>query len=199
MTRLSIALAAASLALTGCQTCNTCTTDDGADAAAADRTQFSDMAVAGNEFADKAALGQLSMLDGDWQFVDEEGNDVDGLVCSFNFTSNNSIVREVMFPGGENEMTNVYHMDGQDIVCTHYCAAGNQPRMVANGMNSDDGTTSIDFKLDSISNLRPEHDHFMGGLKLVFVGEDRLEQHWTSFKQDGEVAGELVFAMRKVQ
>jgi hypothetical protein len=190
---VSAALALASLSLVGCQACTICGSGSGAD-----DVDAAAQAVAGNEFTDKAALGQLSMLDGDWQFIDENGDDVDGLMCTFNFTSNNSVVREVMFPGGDNEMTNLYHMDGQSIVCTHYCAAGNQPRMVATGMQTGDDGTSFDFKLDSVSNLRPEHDHFMGGMKLVFTDDNTLEQHWTSFKQDGEVAGEMVFVMKRV-
>lgn len=185
----SIALSLASITLVGCQACDACST----------KTDNGAQAVVGNEFTDKAVLGRLSMLDGDWQFIDEAGNDVEGLTCSFDFSSNNSVVREIMFPGGDGEMTNLYHLDGEKIICTHYCAAGNQPRMVASGIQTDHNGTSIDFKLESISNLRPEHDHYMGGLKLVFTDDDTLEQHWTNLTQNGEVAGEVVFIMKRVQ
>jgi len=48
----------------------------------------------------------------------------------------------------DHEMTNVYHMDGPTLVMTHYCAAGNQPRLRAASGTS--GT--IDFKTDSVTN-----------------------------------------------
>ena len=78
---------------------------------------------------DTPMLGAISELAGDWQMTDENG--VTHRASRFVVTSGGSAVREIMWPGQAMEMTNLYHMDGGALVCTHYCAAGNQPRMVA--------------------------------------------------------------------
>ncbi|RNC80661.1 MAG: hypothetical protein ED559_02320 [Phycisphaera sp.] len=137
------------------------------------------------------AMDTMSQLEGEWQLVGEDGELGPG--STFKVTSAGSIVREIMFEGFGHEMTNVYHMDGDQIVCTHYCAVGNQPRMVA----AADGGNSFDFQVDYVSNLLPTHDHYMGGLKLVLVDDNTLEQHWTTFNKEGEVAGEMTFVMKK--
>ncbi len=41
-----------------------------------------------------------------------------------------------MYPGMEHEMTNMYTLDGNTLVMTHYCAGGNQPRMRATGVEN---------------------------------------------------------------
>ena len=41
-----------------------------------------------------------------------------------------SAVHEHMFPGGPHEMVTVYHLDGPDLLLTHYCAAGNKKLML---------------------------------------------------------------------
>ena len=38
-----------------------------------------------------------------------------------------TVVMETMAPGTDHEMINMYHLDGEDLVLTHYCAGGNQP------------------------------------------------------------------------
>jgi hypothetical protein len=40
-----------------------------------------------------------------------------------------SVVMETMMAGTDYEMINMYHLDGDDLVLTHYCAGGNQPTM----------------------------------------------------------------------
>ena len=34
---------------------------------------------------------------------------------------------------GKEDMISMFNLDGDRVVLTHYCAAGNQPRMVASG------------------------------------------------------------------
>ena len=53
------------------------------------------------------------------------------LVARYAVTAAGSAVVETVFPGTEHEMVTVYHADGSDLVLTHYCMEGNQPRMRA--------------------------------------------------------------------
>ncbi len=45
---------------------------------------------------------------------------------------------------GEHGMITIFHMDNARVLMTHYCGAGNQPRMQASG--SPDGSDHIHFR-----------------------------------------------------
>lgn len=144
---------------------------------------------------DRAMFDRIAALEGEWQMTDEQGQTHTASV--FNVSSGGSVVREIMFPGHEHEMTNLYHMDGRNLVITHYCAAGNQPRMVAReARRTADGTEFV-FDLDTVSNLRPEHDHFMGDLTLTVLNDGRIRQQWRSFDKQGNLGEPTVFVMTR--
>lgn len=143
-----------------------------------------------------AVMSMLSKLDGEWVLANPTEEMPEGKSV-FQVSSAGSVVREVMVPGTPYEMTNLYHMDGDDIVCTHYCAAGNQPRMVASGVSSVDGKPALNFEMDSVSNFVEGQDHYMGGLRVVFESDDRIRQEWTSFDAQGEVANTMTFVMER--
>jgi len=120
-------------------------------------------------------LDQLKALAGTWDQIDEKGNLIPGSV--FAVSSAGSVVREIMWGGQQHEMTNVYHMDGDSIVMTHYCAAGNQPRLRCTTAKPGE----LDFKLDEITNFTSPDQHFMGGLKLTMPDKNTLVATWTNF------------------
>ena len=144
---------------------------------------------------DAAVMDRLGSLAGEWEMQDESGDWNTSSV--FALSSNGSVVREIMFPGSQSEMTNLYHMDGTDIVATHYCAIGNQPRMVASGLETTEDGPAIDFEFDSVSNLRESQSHVMGSLRLVFMGDNTLREVWTSMTPDGEVDSVMTFDYRR--
>lgn len=122
-----------------------------------------------------ALIDQVKQLEGEWMATDEKGQTVVGAV--FKTTSGGSAVREELFPGGPHEMTNVYHMDGHELMMTHYCALGNQPRLRAQA--GKPGT--IAFKFDGITNMTDSHAKYMGELTLTIVDKDTLKEDWQSF------------------
>lgn len=150
---------------------------------------------ASSEFLDQSVMNRLAALEGEWELKQEDGSWGKG--STFTVTSNGSAVREIMFPGEPHEMTNLYHMDGEDIVATHYCAVGNQPRLVATGFEQAEGGASLPFEFQSVSNFRESHDHVMGGLTLVFLDADTIHEIWTSFDSEGAFAHEMTFEFRR--
>ena len=143
---------------------------------------------------DATMLGQISELIGDWEMTDEEGTRHHA--ATFAMTAGGSAVREIMFPGDAHEMTNLYHMDGGDLVITHYCAAGNQPRMVASkAVETDDGTV-FRFELESVSNLRESHDHYMG-MTLTILKAGGLRQDWRSYDREGNLTDPMTFMLSR--
>ena len=76
-------------------------------------------------------LEQMKKLAGTWVEADKDGKPTDKVVSVIKVTAGGSAVQETLFPGQPQEMVSVYHMDGADLVMTHYCMLGNQPRMKA--------------------------------------------------------------------
>jgi hypothetical protein len=117
-------------------------------------------------------LDRVKQLDGEWETTDEKGQRRIGSI--FKVSSAGSVVREVMFPGSDHEMTNLYHMDGNTLVLTHYCAIGNQPRMRAAAA----GPNQIQFKFDSVTNRTAPDQMYMGQMTLEIVDADHIIERW---------------------
>ena len=146
---------------------------------------------------DAAMLGEISRLIGDWEMADETGTKHH--TATFALTSAGSAVREIMFPGQDHEMTNLYHMDGDQLVITHYCAAGNQPRMVASRPQETAEGIVFHFEFDSVSNLRESHEHFMGDMTLTIFDADGIRQDWRSLNHEGELTGPATFMLTRMK
>src|SRR5688500_9647707 len=78
------------------------------------------------------ALERFKALAGEWVSL-EDGEMVKkgDLVARYAVTAAGTAVVETVFPGSGHEMVTVYTADGPDLVLTHYCMEGNQPRMRA--------------------------------------------------------------------
>jgi hypothetical protein len=143
--------------------------------------------------AQQAALfDRVKSLQGTWISKDDKGQE--HTASTFAVSSNGSIVREVMLPGSDHEMTNVYHMDGPTLVMTHYCAMGNQPRMRATAGNPN----VIDMKFDSVTNLRSADEGYMGSMRLTFIDANHIKTDWTSY-QDGKAQSPMHFELWRKQ
>ncbi|MEK6701691.1 MAG: hypothetical protein AABZ53_05470 [Planctomycetota bacterium] len=119
-------------------------------------------------------------LVGEWMQTDEKG--VKTVASVITVTSAKSALREVMFPGAPHEMTNMYHMDGDSMVLTHYCAIGNQPRMKAKLGNAN----QLDFQFESVTNQSPADQEYMGRCVMTFKDADTIDVDWTSYKNGKE-------------
>ncbi len=117
----------------------------------------------------------MTALEGKWE---SDGGDGNKGTSIFEVSSGGSVIREFMAVGTPYEMTNMYTLDGNDLVMTHYCSIGNQPRMRATGI--EDGR--IAFKLEKVGDMKSPGDMYMGELTLVLHDADRIEQQWTSFQ-----------------
>ncbi|MBS0192526.1 MAG: hypothetical protein U0573_07780 [Phycisphaerales bacterium] len=147
----------------------------------------------------QATLGRVKSLAGTWKVTGPKGDE--NQTTAFTVGGGGSTVREVMFPGTAHEMTNMYHMDGQKIVCTHYCATGNQPRMTAPVTTLDAASASNEplcFKLEHVSNLRSPDESYMGEMWLTFKDANTVEQRWKSFKGD-HLESDVIFTLTRLQ
>ena len=88
------------------------------------------------------------------------------------------------FVGSAGEgMATVYHRDGDALVVTHYCEAGNQPTL-ALVKESPDGAT-LEFAFLRGGNIASRDVGHMDRLILRFVDRNHYVERWTWY-QDGK-------------
>lgn len=73
-------------------------------------------------------------------------------------------------------------MDGDRLLLTHYCHAGNQPRLVADLASAT--ATAITFRFLDGGNLASRDVGHMDEMRLVIDGPDRVCEQWQWY-QDG--------------
>ncbi|HLO41618.1 MAG TPA: hypothetical protein VK176_11395 [Phycisphaerales bacterium] len=147
---------------------------------------------AGDASQAQAMFERVKKLEGTWVMADEKGEMHTGV--EYRVVSAGSAVCERMFPGSEHEMVNMYHLDGDRLLVTHYCAMGTQARMQADGWSTP---TSIVFKPESVTNLSSASAEYMAKLELEMPDADHLTQKWTSQKEGVETHHTDFAMMRK--
>lgn len=131
------------------------------------------------------AFERLKQLVGDWVVVSKIPG-VEGKVgARYRLSGSGTAVVETLFPESPKEMITVYHRDGDQLVLTHYCCCGNQPRMRA---RLDGSRDQISFEFAGGSNLDPAKDKHMHDHRLRFTDTDHLRAEWDLFV-DGKPAG----------
>jgi len=122
------------------------------------------------------ALARVKALAGDWVSAEDSEMVKKGdLVARYAVTAGGSAVVETILPGQAHEMVTVYHAEGPDLVLTHYCMEGNQPRMRAKNAQG----SHFDFAFDGGANIDPKRDRHMHSASLDLVGADEIRSVWT--------------------
>ncbi len=122
------------------------------------------------------AFEKLKSLAGEWQAKTDDGQSVQ---VTYKLVSNGSALVETLEMGkkGEGTMVTVYHMDGDNLMMTHYCSANNQPRMKAKAASGE--IKSLTFSYVDATNLAPPDSGHMHGLVVTFQDKDHMTQQWT--------------------
>jgi len=129
--------------------------------------------------AAEASFARLAALQGEW--IDTEGTMTTkgAVLATYKVSSGGSAVVETLFPGQAEEMITVYTRDGDDLVLTHYCMLGNQPRMRATQL----GGNVLQFEFEGGNNLDPGRDDHMHSARLEFVSADELRTEWEGWSR----------------
>jgi hypothetical protein len=133
-----------------------------------------------------AGLEKMKKLAGTWVAADKEGKPTDKVVSVIKVTAGGSAVHETLFPGEAIEMVSVYTADGSDLIMTHYCVLGNQPRMKADPKAP---ANQLVFKFAGGTNLDPKKDKHMHEATLTLVDDDHIELTGVAW-EDGAPAKE---------
>jgi hypothetical protein len=140
-------------------------------------------AASANGIDAKAAFEKLKGLAGTWEGSTSEAGM--NATVTFAVTANGSVVMETMFPGTEHEMINMYHVVGNDLVATHYCALGNQPSFKLDAAAST--ADQLVFAFNGGSGFDPAKDMHIHSGKLAWKG-NTLEAEWEAYNS-GKAAG----------
>ncbi len=147
-----------------------------------------------------AALDQLKSLAGTWSGSaagegEAKGTEETGkVVHDIQVSAAGTVVMETMNPGTEHEMINMYHLDGEDLVLTHYCASGNQPTM---RLNREQSTASkLVFDFTGGTNLDPAVDTHIHSAVITMKDGGKVESSWTGYA-GGEQRGVMTFNLAR--
>jgi hypothetical protein len=125
----------------------------------------------------KVTLERLKSLNGTW-----EGKTSNGAPFKIIFrtvSGGSAVLSEIL---GEENMVTMFHLDNDRVLATHYCTAGNQPRMQAS--MSPDGKV-ITFSFVDATNLSTPTAGHMDHLVISIPDADHHAEEWT-FVQDGK-------------
>jgi hypothetical protein len=151
----------------------------------------------------QTAFDQLKTLAGTWRGTPEGQGEAEAeagtkseVVHEFRISSAGTVVMETMNRGTDDEMINMYHLDGDDLLVTHYCSGGNQPRMRLDRNRSTAKTLVFDFA--GGTNLDPAVDGHIHAAKITFVDDEHLDSAWTSHAE-GKQAGVMTFHLARAE
>lgn len=137
------------------------------------------------------AFKTIKNMPGAW-----ESRGADGHITTVVFkvvSGGSAVMSEIQVP--KEDMISMFHLDGPNkLLLTHYCAAGNQPRMVASV--SPDGKT-ISFNYMDATNLSSPDAGHMQRMVLSIVDENHHTEEWT-FVDHGKEMKEVFDLHRKM-
>ena len=134
------------------------------------------------------SFGQLKALAGSW-----EGT-LDGKPIPMNVTlrvtsMGNTLMHEMKSTVTPDDPISMFILDGDHLVMTHYCDAGNQPHFIAT-VSPDGKTYTFDFQ--SASNLLPSQEGHMQHVVFTLIDANHHTEQWQFAMADGKSMGGLL-------
>jgi len=149
-------------------------------------TAFAADAAATNQSDSQKAFAQLKTLSGTWEghvstFPQTPEIEGKAMHVSLRTTSmGNAIVHEMQGEGRPDDPITMLYLDGDRLLLTHYCDAGNRPRMTGK-MSPDGKTVEFDF-LDVAGST--EYGHMQHAV-FTFIDANHHTEDWT-YMQPGD-------------
>lgn len=145
------------------------------------------------------AFATLKTLEGSWvgqltTFPQEPS--VEGKFAQFSLrvtSLGNAFVHEMSVSGRRDHPVTMFYLDGDRLVLTHYCDAGNRPRMV--GKLSPDGKT-LEFDFLDLSGGN-QHGHMHHAVFTIIDPNHHIED-WT-FMTPGDKPVQAHFDLKRAQ
>jgi hypothetical protein len=138
------------------------------------------------------AFASIKNMPGSWEGTANNGHP---LQVTFKVVSGGSAVMSEIMGHGPEDMISMIHLDGPNrLLMTHYCGAGNQPRMQASV--SPDGKTITFTYFDATNLATPDAGH-MQKMVLTMLDDNHHTEEWT-FADHGKEMKEFFDLHRKI-
>jgi hypothetical protein len=124
-----------------------------------------------------AAFARLKTLVGEWKTDDGKES------LTYELAAGGTTLLEREAGAGRPTMLTLYHRDGNRLLLTHYCMAGNQPRMQAQPF--DTGANELAFEFLDATNLSSAAAGHMHNTTIRFVDANHIETVW-QFYENGK-------------
>ena len=157
-----------------------------------------DQGKEGEPVTAKAAFNQLKALKGTWKnkvIGGEHEHPADSKVI-YRLTGAGSALVETDFPDSDHEMVSVYHLDGDELRMTHYCAAGNQPKLKLDKASST--PSKLVFVFDGGTNFDPAKDMHIHAMTMSFQKDGVIDAAWEA-NAGGKKIGTTKFELSRSQ
>jgi hypothetical protein len=135
--------------------------------------------------AAQSSFEQLKALAGSW----EGTMDGQTLHVSLRVTSMGNALMHEMKGAAPDDPITMFHLDGDRLLLTHYCDAGNQHRMVAT--TSPDGKTIVFDFLEATNLLSTQMGHRQR-VTFTFIDSDHHTEKWEFAMAGGKQMGGLL-------
>ena len=138
-----------------------------------------------------AAFGRLKTLVGEWQSDTKMGK----THLTYELIAGGTVLVERESGEKMPVMLTMYHLDGNRLMLTHYCAAGNQPRMQARSF--DPNTGELRFQFLDATNLSKDAGH-MRNATFRFVDNQHFSGEW-EFYEGGRLKNSESFEYTRIK
>jgi hypothetical protein len=127
-----------------------------------------------SQTATQKSFDQLKTLTGSWEGKNSQGKP---LQVVFRDTAGGSALMSEIKGEGHDDMISMIHLDGPNrLLMTHYCGAGNQPRMAA--IVSPDGKAFTFTFFDGTNLASPDAGH-MQRVVFTILDANHHTEDWT--------------------
>jgi len=138
-----------------------------------------------------AVFGHLSALVGEWKGV----GDTAGASLTYTLAADGSTLMEVSRSAKGASMVTMFSVDGDHLVATHYCSAGNQPQMATPPI-VDAAARQLSFSLVRITGMKAPGDWHNTALEMRLEDSSHLSQRWQY--SDRGIQGERTFRYERI-
>jgi xanthine/CO dehydrogenase XdhC/CoxF family maturation factor len=127
-----------------------------------------------------SGFDRLKTLVGKWEAAAPLGGT---LTNTIRLVSNGTALEETFQSSEADQMVTLYTADGNRLAMTHYCAAGNQPRMATQAVTADQ--KEFDFSFAGTTNLMSSNSGHMHHLVIQMADQDHFTEQWT-WRENGK-------------